>query len=318
MDRFDAISILIEAVDAGSLSEASRRLRMPLATVSRKVSELEAHLGASLLVRSARGLTLTPTGRAFVGAAQSILEQLNEAKRAAAGEYVAPRGDLVVTAPVMFGRLHVLPVITEFLDAYPEVDVDLSLSDRVAHLIDDHVDVALRIGDLPDSNLVATRLGAVRRVVCASPDYLAAHGRPGRVEDLSHHTVVTFDGVASHSSWRFGPPSAPRDVTVRARLGVNDIMAAVDAALAGAGLARVVSYQVVEHLRRGALELVLAADEPPPRPVHLIYNGASRLPLKLRAFVDFVTPRLRRRLAEAEILRSPASDPIEPWRPRKT
>ena len=172
------MSVLLAAVESGSLSKASRKLRLPLATVSRKVAELEAHLNATLLIRSAKGLELTPAGRSYVTGAKAILEQLNEVERAASGEYTEPKGDLVVTAPIMFGRLHVLPVVTRFLEAFPDVAVKLMLTDRVTHFLDDQVDVALRIGDLPDSGLIATRLGTVRRVMCASPDYLAAHGVP--------------------------------------------------------------------------------------------------------------------------------------------
>ena len=159
LDRLDAMSMLLSAVESGSLSKASRKLGLPLATVSRKVAELESHLNASLLIRSSRGLELTPAGRSYVTAARAILEQLTEAERAAAGEYMEPKGDLVVTAPTMFGRLHVLPVVTQFLAAYPDVAVGLALTDRVAHFLDDQVDVALRIGALPDSSLISTRLG---------------------------------------------------------------------------------------------------------------------------------------------------------------
>ncbi len=301
LDRVEAMSILLQAVQAGSLSKASRNLGLPLATVSRKVSELEAHLNAILLTRSSKGLVPTPAGRAFVTAARAILEQLNEAERAAAGEYTAPRGDLVVTAPVMFGRLHLLPVVTDFLAAYPEVDVGLVLTDRVARLVDDQVDVALRIGDLPDSALTVRRLGSVRRVVCATPAYLAERGSPAAPDDLPNHAAISFESVSSPGVWRFEAGGVELAATLRSRLSVNTIEAAIDAAVAGMGLARVMSYQVVDHVRRGTLAIVLAAFEPPPRPVHLVYNSQSRLPLKLRAFVDFVAPRLRERLKDAAL-----------------
>ncbi len=301
MDRFDAMSILLQAVQAGSLSKASRNIGLPLATVSRKVSELEAHLNASLLTRSSKGLMLTPAGRSFVTAARTILEHLNEAERAAAGEYTAPRGDLVVTAPVMFGRLHVLPVVMDFLSAYPDVDVGLVLTDRVAHLVDDHVDVALRIGDLPDSALVASRLGSVRRVVCASPAYLAERGSPATPGDLLNHAAISFESVSSPGVWRFEADGVELAATLRPRLSVNTIEAAIDAAIAGMGLARTMSYQIVDHVRQGTLAIALEAFEPPPRPVHLVYNSQSRLPLKLRAFIDFVAPRMRERLKGAAL-----------------
>jgi DNA-binding transcriptional LysR family regulator len=295
------MSLLLAAVESGSLSKASRALRLPLATVSRKVAELEAYLNANLLVRSAKGLELTPAGRSYVAAAKAILEQLTEAERAAAGEYTEPKGALLVTAPIMFGRLHGLPVVNGFLCAYPDVMIQLMLTDRVTHFLDDQVDVALRIGELPDSDLIATRLGAVRRVVCASPDYLATNGTPSRPEELVRHSVISFEDVTSPSSWRFESNGAELTVAFRSRLSVNTVDAAIVAGLAGAGIIRAVSYQVADFVRSGQLKVVLAPFEPAPRPVHLVYNKQSRLPLKVRAFVDFAVPRLRERVARAEL-----------------
>jgi DNA-binding transcriptional LysR family regulator len=206
-----------------------------------------------------------------------------------------------VTTPTMFGRLHVLPVLKEFLSAYPEVDVGLVLTDRIAHFVDDQVDVALRIGNLPDSALTATRLGSVRRVVCASPAYFAQHGSLVTPDDLQYRPAITFESVSAPGVWRFYSGSNQLDAVLRSRLSVNTTDAAVDAAIAGMGLARANSYQVVDHVRRGALALTLEAFEPPPRPVNLIYNSHARLPLKLRAFIDFVTPRLRARLKAAAL-----------------
>ena len=301
MDRLEAMSILLHAVEDGSLSKASRNLGLPLATVSRKVSELEAYLNTTLFTRSAKGLMPTPAGLSFITAAKAILEQVNEAERTASGEYTAPKGDLAVTAPTMFGRLHVLPVLKEFLSAYPEVDVGLVLTDRIAHFVDDQVDVALRIGNLPDSALTATRLGSVRRVVCASPAYFAQHGSPLTPDDLQHRPAITFESVSAPGVWHFYSGSNQLDAVLRSRLSVNTTDAAVDAAIAGMGLARANSYQVVDHVRRGVLALTLEAFEPPARPVSLIYNSHARLPLKLRAFIDFVTPRLRARLKAAAL-----------------
>ncbi|OED00900.1 LysR family transcriptional regulator [Rhizobium sp. YK2] len=301
MDRLESMSILLSAVESGSLSKASRRLGLPLATVSRKVADLEEHLKASLLIRSARGLELTPAGRTYVTGAKAILEQLTEIERTAAGEYTEPRGDLVVTAPIMFGRLHALPVVTRFLEAFPEVSVGLVMTDRVTHFIDDRVDVALRIGALPDSNLMATRLGAVRHVLCASPDYLATNGTPISLDDLERHRIISFESVSSSSTWTFEVDGSAMPVTFRSRLSVNTIDAAIDAGLAGAGIIRAMSYQVAEHVRSNRLAVVLEQFEAPPRPVHLVYDRQSRLPLKLRAFVDFVVPRLRERITGAAL-----------------
>ena len=184
MDRLDSMSVLLAVVDAGSLSAGARRLGIPLATVSRKVSDLEAHLRTRLLNRTSRQITLTDAGRSYAAACRRILEEIGEAERAAAGEYSAPKGDLVVTAPIVFGRLHVLPVTLDFLRAYPDIDIRLTLTDHSLNLLEDHVDVAVRIGDLPDSGLMATRLGSIRQVVCASPAYFAERGRPARPEAL--------------------------------------------------------------------------------------------------------------------------------------
>ena len=301
MDRLDAMAVLLAAVESGSLSKASRDLRLPLATVSRKVAELEAHLNATLLIRSAKGLELTPAGRSYVSAARSILEQFNEAERAAAGEYTEPKGDLVVTAPIMFGRMHVLPVVTLFLAAYPKVSVSLVMTDRVTHFLEDQVDVALRIGPLPDSSLIATRLGEVRHVVCATPDYLAASGIPSTPDDLARHSVISFHSVSVLSSWVFESQGIELTASFRSRLSVNTIDAAIDAALSGAGLVQAVSYQVADYVRAGRLKLVLQSFEPSVRPVHLVYDTHNRLPLKLRAFVDFVVPRIRERLSDAAL-----------------
>jgi DNA-binding transcriptional LysR family regulator len=301
LDRLDAMSVLLAAVEAGSLSKASKSLRLPLATVSRKVSELETHLNATLLIRSAKGLDLTPAGRSYVTSAKAILEQLNEAERAASGEYTEPKGDLVITAPIMFGRLNVLPVVTRFLEAFPDVSVGLVMTDRVTHFLEDQVDVALRIGPLADSSLIATRLGTVRHVVCASPDYLATHGAPATPDDLASHRVVSFQSVSVLSSWVFESGGAETTASFRSRLSVNTIDAAIDAALSGAGLVRAVSYQIADHVQDGRLALVLQDFEPKARPVHLVYDAQNRLPLKLRAFVDFVVPRMRQRLLEVAL-----------------
>lgn len=291
------MSVLLAAVESGSLSKASRHLRLPLATVSRKVAEPEAHLNATLLIRSVKGLELTPAGRSCVTSAKAILEQLNEAERAAAGEYMEPRGDLTVTAPIMFGRMHVLPIVTGFLSAFPDVAVELVLTDRITHFVDDQVDVALRIGALPDSGLIATRIGTVRRLICASPDYLATHGALATPDDLARHSVISFRTVSSATTWTFKADGAEIAANFRSRLSVNTI----DAGLCGFGLIRANSYQVVDHVLGERLAVFLEAFEPSPLPVHLVYDTQSRLALKPRAFIDFVAPRLRERLTQATL-----------------
>ena len=298
MDRLDAMSILIAVVEAGSLSAASRRIGAPLPTVSRKVSELEAHLNTRLLTRSTRKLTLTDAGVAYVTAAKRILEEVSHAERAAAGEYSAPRGDLVITAPVVLGRLHVLPVIDEFLAKLPDINARLLLSDRNVHLIDDHVDIAVRIGALPDSSMVATRVGYVRRVVCGAPAYFARHGTPKKPSEISRLACVTFDVLGSATAWNFAVPGAKAEqsVPIRSRLSVNTAEAAIDAAIAGVGVTRVLSYQIAHAIERGELQIVLAGFESEPMPVNLVRAGQGLVPLKVRSFLEFAAPRLRERL----------------------
>lgn len=297
MNRLEAMSTLLAAVDAGSLSAASRRLGVPLPTVSRRVSDLEAHLRTKLLVRTSRRLELTDAGRSYVVACREILAAVAEAERRATGEYAAPTGELTIAAPIVFGRLNVLPVVVGFLGAYPDIDVRLVLSDRVVDFIEDRVDVALRIGTLPDSSLIATRVGQVRRVVCASPDYLAARApAPSRPSDLVSHTCITFEGLMSPSKWRFRCARSDVTVAVKSRLVVNTAEAAIDAAKAGLGVTRVLSYQVAEALRAGALTTILAEFEPEPSPVSLVFAEQGLLPLKTRAFVDFARERVRRKL----------------------
>lgn len=298
MDRLDSMSILVAAVEAGSLSAAARRLGTPLATVSRKVSDLEAHLKTRLLNRTSRRLTLTDAGQSYVAAARRILEEVEEAERAASGEYSAPRGELIITAPIVFGRLHLLPVVIEFLKAFPEIAIRLMLSDHVVNLLESHIDVAVRIAALPDSSLMAARIGVIRRAMCASPTYLAARGAPARPEDLAAHDCIAFEGL-SGGTWTFVHGNSETQVPIRARLVVNTAEAAVDAAVAGVGITRVLSYQAAQALRERTLEVVLAEFEPEPWPVHLVHAGGRRLPLKLRAFVDFAAPRLKARLASA-------------------
>ena len=294
MDRLDAMTVFLAVVDEGSLSAAGRRLAMPLATVSRKLAELEAHLGARLLNRSTRRLELTEPGRSYEQACRRILDDVHGAELAAAGEYDAPRGELAITAPIVFGRLHVLPVVNDFLRANAEVDVRLALGDRIAHLLDEHVDVAVRIGTLPDSRLNALPLGTLRSVVCASPAYLKANGTPRTPAELARHRCITFEAVFP-GPWQFsnGATFAP----TRPRLVVNTAEAAIDAAVAGVGVTRVLSYQADAALRAKQLRLLLHRFEPAPVPVNLVYDGQQRVTSKLRAFLDYAAPRLRERLA---------------------
>jgi len=298
MDRFESMSILVAAVEAGSLSSAARRLGTPLSNVSRKVSDLETHLKARLLNRSSRKLTLTDAGQAYVEACKRIIEDVGEAERAASGEYSAPKGDLIITAPIVFGRLHVLPVAAQFLKVYADVYIRFVLADRLVNLFEDHVDLAVRIGELPDSSLIATRIGAIRRVVCGSPAYFAERGTPKNVGDIGMHDCITFEGFSSPDMWVFRTEKSDAYIPVHSRLVVNTAEAAIDAAIAGLGITRVLSYQIANAVQAGVLAVVLQEYEPTTSPVNLVYAGQRLLPLKLRAFLDFAAPRLKARLLQ--------------------
>ena len=300
MDRFDAMSVLLAVVEEGSLSAGARRLRAPLTTISRKVADLEQHLGTRLLIRTSRRVELTDAGRDYVAASRRILEQVEEAERTVAGEYSEPRGTLAVTASVVLGRRHVVPLAAEFLAEHPRIDLRLFLIDRHVNLVEEHLDLGIRVGHLEDSGLMARRVGEVRRIFCASPGYLARRGVPVRPEDLSDHDGITFRGFTISPEWRYRGDSAALSVEPRTRLAVNSTEAAIDAALAGVGVARVLSYQIVDELRSGALVPLLEAFAPEAIPVQLVYAAQGQLPIKARAFLDWVAPRLRARLLPSD------------------
>jgi len=297
MDRLEAMTMLAAAAGSGSFSAASRKLGVPLPTLSRKIAELEKHLNARLFVRSTRKLALTEAGESYLRACTRILELVSDAETEASGEFSTPRGELTLAAPIVFGRLHVVPVVNDFLAHFPEINARMILSDRNANLLDDHIDMAVRVGELPDSSMVATRVGAIRRVVCGSPDYFAGHGVPKTPGDLANFTCVTFAGMPSSWSFESRKHSAQSE-RPRCRLNINTAEAAIDAAIAGVGLTHVLSYQVSRAISEGKLRVVLADFEPEPSPVHLIHPGQGLVPLKMRRFLEFAVPRLRKALTE--------------------
>jgi DNA-binding transcriptional LysR family regulator len=297
MDRLEAMSVIVAVTEAGTFSAASRRLGMPVATVSRKVSELETTLKAELFRRSSRRMTLTEAGRDYVEACKRIIEQIDDAERQVSGEYRSPKGDLAVTTPWGLGHTHLLPLAVEFLDAFPDIDLRLLLTDRVVDTIDESIDVSVRIGNLPESTMIASRIGSIRLVVCASPAYLLARGRPETPDDIAAHDCIAINPIAAPNTWRFRRNNRDVSMPIRSRLCVNTSEAAVIAAISGAGLARVMSYKMDAAKRAGTLQLVLEAFEPEPLPVHIVYSPRKPVPLKLRAFLDWITPRLKARLA---------------------
>src|SRR5437667_1242017 len=239
MDRLEAMSVIIAVTETGSISAASRRLNAPVATVSRKVAELESRLRAQLFQRTSRRMTLTDAGRSYIDACRRIIEQVDDAEREVSGEYRLPKGELAVTTPWGLGHTHLLPLAVEFLEAYRDISLRLMLTDRIVNMTEENIDIAIRVGPLPDSNMIATRIGSIRIVVCASPSYLNTRGKPKQLSDLGKHDCITIDDHTMPSAWKFVRGSRARVAPISSRLCVNTSEAAVLAAIEGAGLARV-------------------------------------------------------------------------------
>jgi DNA-binding transcriptional LysR family regulator len=299
MDRIDAMKVFVAAIDEGSLAEAGRKLGRSSAAASRAVAFLEGHVGVPLLYRTTRSIKLSEAGERYAAACRRMLTDLDEADMLAAGERSTPRGTLALTAPVTSGEQVLRPILDAFLDAYPTVSAKLRLLDRRMNLIDEGIDVALRIGHLPDSSMVALRVGEVRRIVVAAPSYLAKHQRIDEPGDLAKQQIIAMNN-SGVGSWSFPPADGsaiPRTVQFTPRLLVNSVRAAVASAVEGRGVTRPLSYQVAEHVRDGRLQVLLRSDEYAPLPVHIVTpEGRLSVP-KVRAFVDFAVPRLRAQFA---------------------
>ncbi len=308
MDRLEAMRLLVTVIDRGSFSSASKTMAVPLATVSRKISELEKHLGTRLLTRTTRKLTLTDAGTQYLEKARLILDMVDAAEHEAQGEYRIPKGQLVLTAPLLFGRRYVQPLVTEFLSMYPDIRVQLHLSDQNIDMIDDHVDMALRIGKLPDSNLVATQVGTMPLITCVSPELLAQTGKLSHPRELAHQPCILFDTRLPFPAWQFCDPNSAQlfDVPISPRLRVNTAQAVVDAAVAQIGFTRVLYYQAYPALKNGSLVSVFEDYERAPAPVHLMHVARGLMPLKVRCFLDFAIPRLRSELVNMMALRASA------------
>jgi DNA-binding transcriptional LysR family regulator len=296
MDRIDAMRIFVTALDEGSLAGASRALKRSPASISRAIAFLETQVGVELLHRTTRSMRLSDAGARYAEACRRILAELEEADLAVSSERAAPRGILTISAPPVAGDDVLRPIIEKFLAVHPAVSIRLVLVDRPVNLIDEGVDVAFRIAQLPDSSLIATRIGGdIRRVVVAAPAYLAAHGPIREPSDLAHHQIIAFTNFGL-DSWTFAPtPSSrvPRSVRFAPRLSVNTVPAALGSAIAGVGVTRLYSYHVAHAVREGRLEVLLSNAEFPALPVHLLTPPGHLLVPKVRAFVDFAAPRLR-------------------------
>jgi len=299
MDRIDAMKVFVSAVDEGSLAAAGRRLGRSPAAVSRAIAFLEAHVGAELLHRTTRSLKLSEAGERYASACRRVLIDLEEADILAAGERSAPRGTLTITAPIITGENLLRPILDAFMDEYPTVSVRLYLIDRTVNLIDEGIDVALRIAHLADSNFVSIRLGEVRRVIAASPRYLAQHPVIREPADLAKHRIISMTHFGM-DSWSFPPlegSSIPRTIQFMPRLVVNTVRAAVASAAEGHGITRLFSYHIAEEISERRLQILLSKDEYPPLPVQLLApEGRFAVP-KVRAFVDFAAPRLKKYFA---------------------
>ncbi|CAN7646177.1 LysR family transcriptional regulator [Bosea sp. LjRoot237] len=301
MDRLEAMRVFVSALDEGSLAGAGRRLGRSAPAVTRAINALEGHVGARLLDRTTRMIRLTESGERYAAACRRVLVDLEEAELQAAGERAAPRGLLTLTAPVVAGTRLLRPLVDAFLDEQPEVQVRLLLLDRVVSLLDEGVDLALRIAHLPDSSLIALRIGSVRQIVCAAPSYLAQYGVPQEPGDLAGHRCIAQIHPLAGELWTF-PPKAeggrPRQVRVKPRLMASSVEAAIASAVDGHGLVRPLCYQVADEVRSGRLRLVLTDCEPEALPVHLVAPEGRLSVAKVRAFADFALPKLKARFAE--------------------
>lgn len=293
VDRLDTMRIFVAVAEEEGFAPAARRLALSPPAVTRAVSALEERTGARLLHRTTRAVRLTEAGSRFLIDCKRILAEVDEAEAAAAGAHAEPRGQLGVTAPVLFGRMFVAPLLLDFLALHPEVTARVLLVDHIVDLMDEGLEVAVRIGHLPDSSLAAIRVGAVRRVVCASPDYLAARGSPATPADLADLDVITTAPSGPSAEWTFLSASGTVAAAPLARMNVNLAEVAIAAAVAGRGLTRVFSYQIAPDLRAGRLRIVLEDFEPPPVPIHVVHAEGRRASARVRAFVDFAVERLR-------------------------
>lgn len=301
MDRLEAMRVFVSALDEGSLAGAGRRLGRSAPAVTRAINALEGHVGARLLDRTTRMIRLTEAGERYAAACRRVLVDLEEAELQAAGERAAPRGLLTLTAPVVAGTRLLRPLVDAFLDEQPEVQVRMLLLDRVVSLLDEGVDLALRIAHLPDSSLIALRVGSVRQIVCAAPSYLAQHGVPQEPGDLVGHRCIAQIHPLAGELWTFPPMTEggrPRQVRVKPRLMASSVEAAIASAVDGHGLVRPLCYQVADEVRSGRLRLVLTDCEPEALPVHLVAPEGRLSVAKVRAFADFALPKLKARFAE--------------------
>ncbi|MGE6759871.1 LysR family transcriptional regulator [Corallococcus interemptor] len=305
MDQLFTLRTFVAVARQRSFTAASRHLRISPSVATRAVAQLEERLGLALLTRTTRSVRLTERGQVYLESCQRLLEDLDEAERRVRGENAEPRGELHLAAPIVFGRLHVLPVVQKLLVAHPDLSIRLQLSDRNQHLVDEGIDAAVRLGELKDSSLIALKVATVRRVLVASPRYVKQRGAPRSPAELIRHQLIDFENLNTANEWRFG--AKERAVRVQPRLIVNSADAAIAAAEQGLGIARTLSYQVADAVLAGRLVLVLGASMPPPVPVSVIYPGRRSASANVGAFV---------RTARSHFEQHPLP-PVEAWRPAR-
>ncbi|MCV6587348.1 MAG: LysR family transcriptional regulator [Marinibacterium sp.] len=292
MDRIQTLEVFIAVAEAESFTAGARAMGLSGPSATRGINALEARLGTRLFTRTTRRVRLTDVGEAYLEDARLILAQLQAADDAAAGAATNPVGQLRITCSNEFGRIYVAPILTDFLDTYPDVSADVLMVDRIVNMVEEGFDIAVRIGPLPASGLSAVRVGSVRRVICGAPGYFDRHPAPQTPEDLPQHQIVSAAPVSPVADWRFGA-DLERSVRVRPRLVVSSVAAAIAVARRGWGLCRVLSYQIGPDLEAGTLQTVLDPFEPAPLPIHLVHVEGRRATAKVRSFVDFAQHRLR-------------------------
>jgi DNA-binding transcriptional LysR family regulator len=293
MDRLHTMEVFTAVADSGSFAEAARNLRLSPPAVTRAISALEDRLGTRLFRRTTRTVRLTEAGARFLADTRRILHDIEEAEEAAAGAHTVPRGVLHVTAPVLFGRMYVAPILRDFLDLCPAITADILFVDRVVNIVEEGLDVAIRIGELPDSSLTAIRIGFVRRVLFGTPSYFARHGLPQHPSELAAHRLVSAETGTPIIDWQFENGGADIAVRVKPIMFVNNLDTAIESALCGWAMARTLSYQVAPHVAEGRLQIALPNFEPRPLPIHVVHQEGRRASAKLRSFVDFIVDRLR-------------------------
>jgi DNA-binding transcriptional LysR family regulator len=293
MDQIHLMKVFVAVGELESFAAAARRLDISPAAVTRAVSALEDMLGVKLLLRTTRSVRLTQAGGRYLEDTRHILASISEANEAAAGINATPKGELAVTAPILFGKKFVMPSIVRYLQRYPEVDVSAYFLDRIVNMVEEGMDVAVRIGPLPDSGLKALRVGRVRRMLCASPEYLARHGVPQHPSDLPAHAVIATTNLSPRAGWRFGVTDEPTLVRIKPRLTVTSNDGAIAAAVGGLGIARLLSYQVVDEIASGQLQVLLADYEEAPWPIHVLHCESKHGSAKVRMFVDMLAHELR-------------------------